>query len=173
MAAARNDTPPRTKGRPPWLLLWLALAFALLAWFVGPTLILLFFGMLPTVVAFIIDRTPQRYSSYCVGGINFCGVFPFILELWAGDHTATAAVTILTDVFRLLLMYGAAGLGWMIYMAIPPVVSAFLRVNDQHKVAQLRKTQQDLIEEWGDDVATSREGSGKSEDQPQGKPARA
>ena len=66
---------------------------------------------------------------------------------------------VLTDVFSLLLMYGAAGFGWMIFIAIPPVVGAFLTVMAQRRVSQLRRDQKELIEEWGEDVAASEDDS--------------
>ncbi|MDP6885190.1 MAG: hypothetical protein QF830_13745 [Rhodospirillales bacterium] len=111
--------------------------------------------MLPTVVAFIVDRTRQKYAVFCVGGMNFSGVFPYLLDLWAGEHTAAAAMEILTNVFSLLLMYSAAGFGWAIFIAVPPVVGAFLTVMAQRRVSQLRRDQKELIEEWGEDVAVS------------------
>ena len=125
------------------------------------SVILIFFGMLPTLVALIIDRTRQKYSVFCVGGMNFSGVFPYLLDLWAGEHTVGSAMEILTNVFSLLLMYGAAGFGWAIYVAVPPVVGGFLTVMAQRRVGQLRRDQKELIEEWGEDVAVSEEDSGE------------
>ena len=118
-----------------------------------PTVVLLFFAMMPAIVAFIIDRSPQKYSVYCVGGLNFCGVYPFLTDLWTGQHTVSAAADILTDVFSLLLIYSAAGFGWMIFIAVPPLVGAILTVISQRRIAQLSRIQRTLIEEWGEDVA--------------------
>ena len=75
--------------------------------------------------------------------------------MWTGEHTVSAAVNILTDVFSLLLIYSAAGIGWMIFIALP---GAVLTVMTQHRVAQFRRTQRDLIEEWGEEVASQIEG---------------
>ena len=136
-------------------LVWLSLTFVGVVIISLPTVILLFFGMLPTFVALIVDRTRQKYAVFCVGGMNFSGVFPYLLDLWAGEHTAGSAMELVTDVFSLLLMYGAAGFGWMIFIAIPPVVGAFLTVMAQRRVSQLRREQKELIEEWGEDVAAS------------------
>ena len=111
--------------------------------------------MLPTLVALIVDRTSQKYAVFCVGGMNFSGVFPFLLDLWSGEHTVGSAMEILTDPFSLFLMYGAAGFGWMIFIAVPPTVGAFLTVMAQHRVIQLRRDQEELIEEWGEDIAVS------------------
>ena len=139
------------------LALWLSIAFVTLIIMSLPTVVILFFGMLPTIVAFIIDRSKQRNASSCVGGINFCGVFPFLMELWSGDNSMDMSVRILTDVFSLAIMFGAAAFGWMIYLTLSPVIAAFLSVRAQHKISSMRTTQRQLIEEWGEDVATPQE----------------
>lgn len=118
-----------------------------------PTLMILAVGMLPTVVALIVDRTPQKYAPFCVGGMNFCGVFPSLLTLWTTTHSFSRSLDILADPFALLVMYGAAGCGWALYLAVPPVVSTFVTVIAQRRSAQLRAIQKRLIDEWSDNVA--------------------
>jgi hypothetical protein len=151
-----KKTGPSERGNKASLaLIWISLIFVGVVIISLASVILLFFAMLPTVVAFIVDRTRQKYAVFCVGGMNFSGVFPYLLDLWAGEHTAAAAMEILTNVFSLLLMYSAAGFGWAIFIAVPPVVGAFLTVMAQRRVSQLRRDQKELIEEWGEDVAVS------------------
>ena len=43
-------------------------------------------GMLPTIVAKIVDRSDKKYAAFCVGGMNFAGVFPSIMALLQGDN---------------------------------------------------------------------------------------
>jgi hypothetical protein len=133
-------------------LLWV-LTFALVVIVSLGSVMLLFIGMLPTLVAFLVDRTPKRYSTFCVGGLNFSGVFPSLLDLWTGTNEVSAAIDIMIDPFRLTVMYGAAAFGWMLFMVVPPVVGAFLAVSAQRKVAQLRTAQRELIAEWGPEIA--------------------
>ena len=140
--------------------LWIGLTFVGVVIVSLPTVMLLFFGMLPALVAAIIDRSSQRYSTFCVGGMNLCGVFPYLLDLWSGPTDIASAVDIFTNVFALMLMYSAAGFGWMLYLALPPVVVALLQVMAQRRIAQCRELQNGLIEEWGDDVAHPEEEMG-------------
>ena len=56
-----------------------------------PTVIVLGLGMLPTGVAWLIDQTEERFATFCVGGLTMCGVFPYVLKLWAVNHTVNAA----------------------------------------------------------------------------------
>ena len=117
------------------------------------TMILLCFALLPTLAAFIVDRTPQKYAAFCVGGMNLSGTFPSMLNLWSGSHDIDAALHILSDVFALGVIYGAAAFGWLVYMTIPPVVAAFLTMMSQRRVQQLRAVQAQLVDEWGDVLA--------------------
>ncbi|HER27102.1 MAG TPA: hypothetical protein ENI69_08335, partial [Rhodospirillales bacterium] len=155
--ANTSKTPAVQKGRSSQLTLWLSVGFVGLIIMSLPSVVLIFFGLLPTIVAFIIDRSKQRNASFCVGGINFCGVFPYMMDLWAGENSMDMSIRILTDVFSLVIMYSAAGFGWMIYMTLPPVIAAFISVMAQHKLATLRASQRQLIEEWGEDVSASQE----------------
>jgi len=119
-----------------------------------PTVILISVGMLPTLVALLIDRTDQKFAASCVGGLNLSGVFPYILPLWLEEHSVDAAIVTITDIFSLSVMYSAAGFGWLIFLAIPPVVSAFITVIDETNLKQLKMVQRQIVEEWGDDIAT-------------------
>jgi len=146
-----NQGDMRKRGRSN--LTWILLVLTFLVVLAGPTMILLLLGMLPTLVALIIDRTKQKSNSLCVGSINFIGVFPYIMGLWGGMNDFTAAFTIVGDIFNLLVMYSAAAFGWFLFLTMPSIISSFVLVLQQRKVAQLRGEQKDLIDEWGAEVA--------------------
>jgi len=131
--------------------------------------LLLAFGMLPALVAMIIDRTEERSATFCVGGLNFCGVFPYLMDLWFGDHSLGQAIGQLTDVFVLAVMYGGACMGWMLYLSLPPVIASFIQVMSERRLQQLRKTQRDILDEWGDEVITDADlgGDGLAPSQPE------
>ncbi len=136
--------------------LWISITIIALAILAAPTVIFVLVGMVPTIVAFIIDRSRKRYATICVGGMNFSGVFFFLLELWfGGDHTIAHAMGILSNVFALAIIFSAAGFGWLLFLAIPPVVATFLTVMAQRRVAHLRTRQREIIEEWGEEVTGS------------------
>lgn len=141
----------RRRGRS--VLTWVLLTLTFFAVIAMPTMIVLGFGMLPTLVAFIIDRSSQKSATFCVGSINFIGVFPYVMDLWTDVNTIDAAVASFTDPFVLLVWYASAAFGWLLFLAMPAVVSSFVIVMQQRKVAQLRGQQKELIDEWGGEVA--------------------
>ena len=155
-ARATPAAPARPAGDSSYRPLWISVAVGLFMILSLPAFIIMALGMTPTGVAYVIDRTKEKYGAFCVGSANFCGVFPFILEVWAGDHTPAQAFRILSNVFKLFIMYGAASFGWLLYAMIPPIVSAILVMVAQQRVAELRTIQEALINEWGPDAANPR-----------------
>ena len=132
----------------------------ILAWFLAPvfvltalpTVILLTVGMVPTLVAYIVDQNPMKYASRTVGYLNFCGCLPYALRLWTGDHSVDAVIGILVDPFAWFAMYGSAAVGWLIYYSTPPVVAAWMAVNHEIRQQALKSRQAELTNEWGNTV---------------------
>jgi len=149
-AQANAPTPPGSAMRKA---VWILLCLVALLVISLPTVLLLLFGMLPTIVAWVVDRSQQKYATFCVCGMNFSGVFPFLSDIWFKDHSTDAAVRIMTNVFDLMVIYGAAAFGWMMFIAVPPVITQFISAMLQKRVATLREQQQKIVEEWGEGVS--------------------
>lgn len=119
-----------------------------------PTALLLFVGFVPTLVALMVDDTPRRYAARTVLGLNFAGVAPYIVKLWSGQNDIAAAGRIITDPFALVVMLGAAAIGWMMFLGFPGLVTSVSTMNAHRRIAQLKERQRALIEEWGAAVAS-------------------
>lgn len=118
-----------------------------------PTVTLLFFTMLPTLAAWASEKGSNKYAWLCVGGLNFAGVIKFLFDLWFGVHTLDEAFNLLSEASVLLWSYGASGIGWLMYLSMPPMVSSWLSFTTDRRVAALKAAQKRLVEEWGDEVA--------------------
>jgi hypothetical protein len=129
-----------------WLLTPLVLVFAL------PTVLLLACGLLPAVVAAVVDRREDKYAAYCVGGFNLSGVMPYLFSLWAHGDSMIALGHIASSPFSWLVMYGAAALGWLANYWGPQITMRVRRIRDRNEVARLRKRQEQILEEWGPEV---------------------
>jgi len=126
-----------------------------------PTFITLTVGLLPSMAAFMFDRSPGRTMARCVFGLNFSGVAPYILELWQiPAQTVGGATQQIFQPLALSIMYGAAGLGWLLYLAMPPIVANVLNLSAQRRVGELRKAQRALIKTWGDSLIKEVDRSG-------------
>ncbi|PWC31298.1 hypothetical protein [Azospirillum sp. TSO35-2] len=118
-----------------------------------PTTILFGVGMIPTIVAYIIDRDPDKSAPITVGGLNFCGCMPFAIDLWKHQHTITAAAKVFADPLSWLVMYSAAAVGWGIYYGVPPLVAGLEVTRAEKRVEVLKQKKVALVQEWGPDVA--------------------
>ncbi|MEE8333815.1 MAG: hypothetical protein V3R85_08195 [Alphaproteobacteria bacterium] len=145
-------------------------AFLILAGVLGvlfvalPTAILLSVGMMPTLVAMIVDMTRGRYLTKCVAGMNLAGVFPFLHSLVTTSHDMSTAINIVSDPFAWLVMYSAAAMGWLVFMGLPGVVSMFKVLTAKRRIYILQEQQRNLLNEWGDCILPNKDGNQDGDD---------
>ncbi len=177
MAKAPIAVKKPVKGGGGGMLLGMIFLFALiiLALVSMASVVLVLFGLLPTFVAFLIDRSAQRFGFLSVFAMNFAGLFPSLLDLWMGSNSMSVAIDSLTDVFSLFTMYGAAAVGWIFFAITPPIVTTGMTFIAQRRVSILRAKQKKLIQEWGDAVTKEEPvpGSGDDEGEEPGAPPSA
>ncbi len=118
-----------------------------------PSLLVLAVCLLPTLAAYVADRYRDKSLAVTVGLMNLCGALPVLAELWSRGQTMGAAGEVLADVFLWLLAYGAAGVGWLLFMMMPPVVTAYYSLTGTNRIHELRQRQERLLELWGPEVA--------------------
>ena len=117
------------------------------------SVIVLSAGMIPTAVAFLIDRNPRKHTARTVSWMNLAGCLIVLLDLWAGGGgSVDKALEILAVPLNWLIMFGAAAVGWGIFYAVPPVVAGYLSLSNEMKLRELAKTQKRLEREWGIEV---------------------
>ena len=126
--------------------------------FLLPSCMVLLSGMVPTLVACLVDRTRGRHLTVTVALMNFCGTLPALAELWSLGQSFEAARVLAFHPFHWLASYGAAGLGWIIYLAIPPVLAVYYARATHTRIEALRREQAALVEAWGEDVAEPKAG---------------
>jgi len=125
-----------------------------------PTVIVLAVALVPTGVAFIMERGKGYYGGLTVGAMNLAGASPYLADLWSEGHTVAVALGIITNVFAWLVFYGAALFGWAIYSSTPAVVSAFMTMTSGQRITSMRTTQRELVQKWGPDVESVYEPEG-------------
>src|SRR5579864_5195629 len=73
-----------------------------------PLCILVLSGLVPTMVATVVDRYRAKYLTRSVGFMNLAGLTPLIVQLWSTGLTMDGATAILSKPINWLTMYGAA-----------------------------------------------------------------
>ena len=117
-----------------------------------PTTFILSIAMLPTFVAFIVDRSKRKTKAITVGAMNLAGSVPFLLELWMKGHNFEQAIEIITNPKAIIVMYAAAAVGYLIDWAMTGIIASFLLQRGKARVKAIEKRQKELIERWGEEV---------------------
>ncbi len=122
-----------------------------------PTLAVLALGLLPTLGAYVADRTREKHLAVTVGLLNLCGCAQALIDLWSVGQSYVAMSAAIQNVYNWLIAYGAAGCGWLIYLGMPPLVLAYYKVRSETRIQVLRHEQRKLVELWGDEITATAE----------------
>lgn len=117
-----------------------------------PSCLVLFAGMLPSIVAYFVDRADGKYLAITVSLMNFCGNLPGLTRLWQEGQSLEAGMRLAADPLHWLVSYGAAGGGWIIYLTVPPIMSVYYSSISVKRIDDLKRKQAQLIDTWGSEV---------------------
>lgn len=118
-----------------------------------PTSMLLFAGMLPSIVAFIVLSRSSGAKVSTITAMNLAGCIPFVFKLWGGGNDFEASLDIVTNMRYVVIMYTAAAFGYMIDWVVTGVVASFLYQRGVNRMEAIKKRQKGLKENWGDGVS--------------------
>lgn len=133
-----------------------------------PTTLVLMVGMMPTLVAFIVDRTRRKSKVIAVGAMNLAGCSPFILKLWMENNSIENAWSIVSDPRSIVVIYTLAVVGYMLEWALTGTIATILYQRGFARREEIDRRQIHLIDRWGQDVAgnivfTAQDEAAKSE----------
>jgi hypothetical protein len=114
--------------------------------------IVLVVGMVPTLVCAIIDRSQGYVKTWTVGVMNFAGCVPFMLEIWKKGGSFEMAFAYIIQPYTLMVMYFAAGMGYVIDWAVKGMVSALMVQQAKSRLKAIQEHQKELIDRWGPEV---------------------
>lgn len=114
-----------------------------------PTAVLLIVGMLPTLVSAFVDREPGKNKTFTIGAMNFAGCFPYLLALWVEFNNIETTLLLLAEPKTIIVMFGAAGLGYLINDLITLGVSNILVQRSKQRIKKIELEKEALEERWG------------------------
>jgi hypothetical protein len=117
-----------------------------------PTMLLVIVGMMPTFTAVFIDRSAEKTRGLTVGALNLAGCMPFLLQLWGGRNTIENAVDIIIDPRTVIVMYCAAGVGYIVDWAVSGLVATIMVQTSASRLENMAKRRAELIARWGQEV---------------------
>ncbi|MCC6597249.1 MAG: hypothetical protein IT559_00470 [Alphaproteobacteria bacterium] len=128
------------------------IGFLLLSAVFLPTAVLLFISLMPMFAAFFIDTTKKKLKTVTVGAMNMAGCMPFLMELWTSDHTLEKSLDIILDPMAIIVVYAAAGVGYLIDWTLTSLVASMAYQRAISRKKAIEERQAALIERWGLEV---------------------
>ncbi len=121
--------------------------------FILPTIVFICGAMLPSLVAMLTSNANKTYKWVCITGLNLAGMLPFLFEFWKKVQDMTSVYNVLLDIPNLIAIYSSAGIGWLLYISVPPIIISIIAFMDKHKVKKLKHRQERLLKLWGNKVS--------------------
>lgn len=134
----------------PALLLALLLPAAIL---MLPLTLVLIASLAPTMVARVIDSTERSFMTITIGCMNLVGSLYFVDQLWSSGAELENVLYILRDPIGWAAALAGAGCGWLLFLALPPLMARTAQAQTALRLRRLRKDQEQLVAEWGPEVA--------------------
>lgn len=119
-----------------------------LAIVVLPAFIVIYGGMLPTMVAFLIDDRSGRYLFRTVAVTNAAGVIPYLLDSFRYSSNAGVIISPAGRIDTWMTMYGAAIGGWLLVIGIPLVWRMGFEMVLEFRMGRYEEARKLFAQEW-------------------------
>ncbi len=116
--------------------------------------IFLMIALLPSIVAYYLDRTSSKTRYHTVLACNLSGVIPYMAEILRNNGTQGGYVTeLMSDPFTWLVVYASAGFGWLLLFATPIFAQFIISMFNSGQMARYQSIQDRMVKDWGKEVA--------------------
>jgi hypothetical protein len=109
-------------------------------------------GMLPSVVAAFVDREPRRYFTFTVAILNLSGMVAPVLALLKVGVSVPGVLQVFGDGRNGIIAYSAAGIGWLLYLAMPSVGRVIVDYRADREERRLARRAEQLVADWGNEI---------------------
>ncbi len=115
-----------------------------------PIVLILIFGLLPTLTILFVDK--KNYDKQLiVGCFNIAGVFFYLFGL-LNKFSIGQQNDIADNIFMVILMLGSAALGLVLYNELPNFYAYVYKLLSARKIDKINAKLEKLKEDWGDEI---------------------
>lgn len=112
-----------------------------------PAVVILIIGLLPTITIILID--PKNTNKLTmVGCFNLAGVFICLMNIF-NQFNLNHAISILGNIFNIIIMLGAAALGMILYYELPNLFLLISKASAQRRLRRIDNKLEKIADEWG------------------------
>ena len=121
---------------------------AALAVYALPIFILVYGGLMPAIIAFVMDERPGRHLTITVASFNGTGLMVGLAPMFSGTFSYIAAYQIVSAFDTWLLVYGFAFAGWMLAWILPLFASQGLELVDRQRCRAIELAREAILAQW-------------------------
>lgn len=115
-----------------------------------PTVIILLIGLMPTITTILTDSKNINKITI-IGCFNMAGVFICLVNL-LNQYSAHQEITILGNVFNIIIVLGTAALGMVIYFELPSLFVVISKSSAQRRLHNIENKLEKITSEWGQEI---------------------
>jgi hypothetical protein len=117
--------------------------------FLQKAMVFVLVAMLPSFIAWIIDRQPRKPMFFTVLALNFAGFFPYFMQIVTSQSLAYGTEEMMQNVEAWVVIYGASSAGWLMVLAGPSVCLWLVRFYYRQRAKGMEAEKKELVQEWG------------------------
>ena len=128
----------------------LIILFILICIISFPIVLILIFGLLPTLTILFVDK--KNYDKQLiVGCFNIAGVFFYLFGV-VNKFSVGQQNDIADNIFMTILMLGSAALGLVLYNELPNFYAYLYKIISTRKIDKINTRLEKLKEDWGEEI---------------------
>lgn len=128
----------------------LIILFILICIISFPIVLILIFGLLPTLTILFVDK--KNYDKQLiVGCFNIAGVFFYLFGVM-NKFSVGQQNDIADNIFMTILMLGSAALGLVLYNELPNFYAYLYKIISTRKIDKINTRLEKLKEDWGEEI---------------------
>ena len=128
----------------------LLFAIIILAFIAPQLVIILLIGLLPTITILLTDAK-SNHKLLVVGCFNLSGTFISIMSI-LNQYSQYHSISILNNVFNIIIMLGAAALGMIIYYELPNLFVMISKASVHRRLKNIDAKLEKITNEWGAEI---------------------
>jgi hypothetical protein len=150
---SKSNNSVKVKGSSPvFYIVSIAFSSLLLSIHSVYLVLVIIFGILPGMVAILIDQEHNRYISKIVLAFNCMGLMPYVARIIRSSMSDMVAIDMIVEPVTWMVIYGAAAVGWMVYWFFPEAGQIINTMIINSKVTKLQQELDELAAEWGEEI---------------------
>mgnify|MGYP004632696833 CR=1 FL=1 len=115
-----------------------------------PMVVILLIGLLPSLTIMLVD-SKNTNKLIIVGCCNIAGMFICLTSI-LNQYNLNQQIYILSNIFNIVIMLGAAAFGMILYFELPNIFSVIFKNSAHRRLRSIDNKLDKIAEDWGRDI---------------------